>query len=420
MKTRFLFIIILLMQCSFIFGANVYQSEIFSSKIKTLRIQKPDDWLSAPVIGLEDGSEIEISFDELGAHPSHYVYDLIHCNADWTRSQLIQSEYMSGFSHTLVDEYTNSFNTVMDYVNYKIYFPNPNTTMKVSGNYVVLVYDENDLKTPVLTACFSVVEPETDINMSVTTNTDIDFNKAHQQVEFNIQHNLKMNSPIQELKVYVTQNNRRDNMAKLVEPLNIQNKNLVYAHNKKLIFEAGNEYRRFEIITNRYNGINIEHIEYHSPYYHAIIYPDQIRANRNYSYDEDINGRFYIRNSDAVDYDFEADYNFVHFTLPCEKPFPYEVYMLSDIYNNELNDKSKLKYNIQNQAYEADLILKQGQYNYMYVTKKESSESAPASTALIEGNYFQTENEYTLYVYHRPFGGRFDKLIGTKTVRYHL
>jgi hypothetical protein len=376
-----------------------------------------DDWLSLPVIGLESGRQIEVSFDEIGEQSARYVYNLIHCNADWTKSQLIQSEYMSGFQNLLIEDYENSFNTTMLYVNYKIYFPNPDLTLKVSGNYAVQVFKEDDTQKPILTACFSVLEEESRVNMKVSSNTDIDFNKAHQQVEFNITYDSRaITSPVQEFKVYVTQNNRRDNMASLVQPTNVQNGRLIYSHNKNLIFEAGNEYRRFEMISSRYNGLNISKIGFHSPYFHVDLFPDEIRANRSYLYDEDIDGKYFIRTTEGVDYDYESDYFFVHFTLPCEKPFPENIYMLSEIFNNILDERSKVKYNELNKAYEMTLLLKEGAYNYKYVSKK--SDTTKGSTALIEGNYFPTENEYAVWVYHRPFGGKYDHLISVQTLKF--
>ncbi|GHT71088.1 hypothetical protein FACS189455_2100 [Bacteroidia bacterium] len=325
---------------------------------------------------------------------------------------------MSGFQNMVAEDYSNSFGTNMDYVNYKLFFPNEDLTMKVSGNYVVRVFAENDPKNPVISACFSVIEPEIKIDMRVSSRTDIGVNKLHQQVSFDINYTNFKISPMQDIKAIVLQNNRTDNSSGFINPLNIKSNQLTYDHNPKLIFEAGNEYRKFEVISFKYSGLGIESMSYHAPYYHADIRTDKIRADRSYSYDEDANGKYIIRNRDGVDYDTEADYFFAHFYLPAQQPFNDDVYILSEIFNNIADECSKMDYSEKEKAYVKTLILKQGYYNYLYVTKKKGSDAL--STALIEGNFFQTENQYSVYVYYRPAGARYDKLIGFQKLKYSL
>lgn len=396
-------------------SAQKFKTDVFSDRVKTLRVNLVDNWQAAPIIDLEGDNWVEVNFDIMGGAPEAFTYTLTHCNADWTPSRLSQSEFMNGFQNRYVDDYAVSFNTTMDYVNYRLTFPNEDLTMKISGNYVVQVFPENDNK-PILSACFSVVEHSSDISMQVTSQTDKGMNNRYQQVNFVLTYGNEVRTPMQDLKVYVQQNNRTDNEATLVKPLNVQNKRLVYEHNPALIFEGGNEYRSFEMTTHRYNGLNIEAIEYHEPYYHALIKPDRIRANSAYSFNEDINGRFFIRTLTGTDYDYEADYYIVHFYLPCEKPFAENVYILSDVFNKALDERSQMEYSPADKGYIKSVLLKEGYYNYLYVTQKDNQ--SPASPALIEGNYYQTENEYRVLVYFRPPGSRYDRLIGTQTVQF--
>jgi hypothetical protein len=395
--------------------AQRFSTGVFSDRVKTLRVCLVNDWLAPPLIELESDKWVEISFDILGGAPERYTYTLTHCNADWTKSQLIQSEYMSGFQNRYIEDYSVSFNTTMDYVNYRLTFPNEDLTMKVSGNYVVQVFPENDNR-PLLAACFSVIEQEADISMQVTSQTDKGMNNFYQQVNFVVTYGNEVRTPMQDLKVYVQQNRRTDNQAALVKPLNIQNRRLVYEHNPALIFEGGNEYRSIEMTTHKYNGLNIETIEFHSPYYHVLLQPDRIRNGRSYLFNEDINGRFYIRTLDGIDYDFEADYYIVHFYLPCEKPFTDPVYILSDAFNNQLDEQSRMEYSSEDRGYVKSVLLKEGYYNYLYVNRK--NDTSPASVAPVEGTFYQTENEYRVLVYFRPPGARYDRLIGTQTIQF--
>ncbi len=398
------------------FAAQPFRTGIFSDKIKTLRVSVVDDWQAPPVIQLEGGTAIEVSFDELSPQSKAYTYTLTHCNADWTPSQLIQSEFMSGFQHSYINDYSTSFNTTMDYTNYKIFFPNEDLTMKVSGNYVARVYPENDKEHPVLTACFSVVEQEIPIQIRVDSRTDKGVNTYYQQVAFELTCGNQVTTPMQDLKVYVFQNNRTDNQAALVRPMSVYGKRLVYNHNPALIFEGGNEYRSFEMITPKSNGLGIEAVEFHAPYFHTILRPSGIRSGYSYAYTEDIDGKFFIRNKDAVEYDYEADYNFVHFYLPCEKPFSENVYLLGEAFQNIMDERSRMEYSEADKGYVKTVLLKEGYYNYLYVTKK--SGDSPGNTAPIEGNYFQTENEYRVMVYHRPMGARYDRLAGMQVIQF--
>ena len=398
---------------SLFFGINVsaqkiFRTDVFTPTIKTLQLKVNDDWLLPPVINLGSGDYIEISFDELSARQTRYTYSVIHCNADWTKSNLNTVEYMTGFQDQLINDYETSFNTTMDYMHYKLYFPNDDMQFLASGNYVVLISEEGYEDKPVLAACFSVVEQQLKTQMSVTSNTDRDFNQSHQQLSLTVNYASNIFSTMQDFKIYALQNNRRDNMVLVSSPSSMQQGKIVYEHNRNLIFEAGNEYRRFETVSTQYNGMNVQLIRFYAPYFHETLYPDELRSRKSYLYDEDQNGKFYIRSNDASNYDIESDYVFVHFTLFCERPFLEDIYILSEAFNNLLDERSKMTYNYEDKCYEKAVLLKQGLYNYLYVSKKDNK----ATTGLVEGNYYQTENEYMILVYYRPPGGRYDKLTG--------
>jgi hypothetical protein len=395
--------------------AQKFRTCAFSDKVKTLRVFPVAQWNLAPIIESETGGEIEINFDVMDAAPGAYTYTLTHCNADWTSSQLIQSEFMSGFQNRYLDDYATSFNTTMDYVNYRLTFPNEDITLKISGNYAVLIFPENSDE-PILCACFSVVEKKSDIAVQVTSQTDKGMNNFYQQVNFTLTYGNEVKTPMQDLKVYVRQNNRTDNEAALVKPLRIQRNQLIYEHVPSLIFEAGNEYRNFEMTTHQYNGLNIEAMKFYSPYYHALLYPDKVRSGRFYSYYEDINGKFFIRTLAGEESDIEADYYIVHFFLPCESPYPENIYILSEAFNNILDGRSKMDYNPQEGGYVKSVLLKEGYYNYLYLTRKNNQPTG--GTALLEGNYYQTENEYRVWVYFRRAGDKYDRLIGTQTIQF--
>jgi len=415
MKRSILFFLLLYLVFSVYASDRKFKTGAFFDFVKTLKVGIVDNHLAAPIIELEGEQLIEISFDILDPEPQVYTYTVTHCDADWNPSRLIQSEFMNGFQNRIIEDYAVSFNTTMKYVNYNLTFPNEDVYLKVSGNYVVQVFPWNSDK-PILHACFSVVEPSSKISMQVTSQTDKGMNNFYQQVNFTVSYGNEVKTPMQDLKVYVQQNNRIDNEAIAVKPLNILNNKLVFEHIPALIFEAGNEYRSFEMLTHQSTGMNINAIEFHSPYYHSILRPDLIRSQRPYSFSEDINGRFVVRTLNGIDHNYEADYQIVHFYLPCEKPFAENVYILGELFNNLLDARSQMEYRAVDKGYVKNAILKEGYYNYLYVTKKD--QQSTASPAAIEGNFFQTENEYRVMVYFRPMGGRYDRLIGVQTIQF--
>jgi hypothetical protein len=394
--------------------AQSFRTQALSDRVQTLLVHSSAGWEVAPIIEMNKANRINIQFDVLGASPEYYTYSIIHCDADWVPSQLVTSEYLNGLQNNYIEDYENSFNTRMDYVNYFLSIPNEKVQLSVSGNYVVQVWDENE--NLMLNACFSVIDPQANIRMQASSLTDKGINSLYQAVSFEIDYGNDIRIPIQNLKVYVQQNNRFDNEAALVKPLNIQNRKAFYDHNPALIFEAGNEYRIVEMTTVLYNGLNVETVEYHAPYYHTILKPDIPRSNRSYTYYEDINGRIYIRNTNTDNPDTEADYEFVHFYIPCAQPLNENVYILSDAFHNLLDETSQMEYSPADKGYVKTALLKEGYYNYIYVTKKNNAYRA--STAAIEGNYYETENEYRIWVYYRPLGGRYDQLIGIQTLQY--
>lgn len=396
-----------------------YFTDINNRQIKTLQVTVAGEPFSDPYIFLGEEKQIEINFDFMGDGFPRYAYNVIHCNADWTKSQLSPIEYMDGFQGMTIDDYTNSISTTTQYANYSLFFPNENIQFKVSGNYAIQVYNEDNPDQILFTACFSVAEPAVNINASISGNTDIDTNQSHQQVGFTINtRNFPISFPQTDLKIVVYQNNRRDNAVTNIQPTTIQENLISYTNNRSLIFPAGNEYRRMEFLSNKYNGMHVEHISYHNPYYNVELTIDQPRDRLTYQYDQDQDGRFFINCSGCNDPNTEADYYIVHFTLACAPFLGGNVYLNGELFNNVLDKKSKMGYNFETQQYEKAVLLKQGSYNYQYLFVPNNS--TKGETGPIEGNFYQAENEYSIYVYYHPMGARFDRLIGVKSIKNEM
>lgn len=389
---------------------QAYKTQPLSEDVHTVQVNKNGNWASIPVIDLSGDNYININFDILGEDSYRALkYRIINCDADWNKSRLLDLEYLDGFNDLLIDDYAQSVNTIVDYTNYNFQIPNDRQRLKLSGNYAVEVYAEDEQNKVLLMACFSVLDSKIKIDGAFSSNTDIDANKEHQQVNFSINTaGIQIRDPFSDLKVVVRQNNRMDNQRVGVKPTYIQGDKLIYEHNRDLIFDAGNEYRRFESVSYRYNGLNIASTDLTRPYYSTSIITDKVRAGKRYIYDQDQNGRYLIRNAEANDADIQADYFKTRFTLDIPEPILEPIYLNGGFTNNWFDEKYLMKYDIANKVYTADVVLKQGAYNYQYLTQS----GKIYSQAKIEGNYFETENEYAVYVYYRPVGFLSDQLIG--------
>ena len=391
-----------------------YRTASIDSRIHSLKVESGNGLLYPPVISLNADEYINISFDLFEEEHQDLSYSIVHCNANWQPSMLSSLEYIDGFDIQEVYDWELSFNTYQSYVNYQITLPNDEVQFKVSGNYAVVVYPQNRSERPLLYACFSVSEDVVKVNCTSSSRTDKGYADNYQQVSFNInKQDYDIVNPVNDLKIYVMQNNRLDNMAYVSAPQYFNNERIVYEHNPKLIFDAGNEYRRFEIVSTRYKGMGVDNLSYFDPYFHATLERDFPRESRTYSFDQTQRGRYVIRESD---YDEEgntqADYFVVHFSLDARDMMLPEgdIYIDGELSEYRFSENNRMLYNPQTGLYEKIMLLKQGSYNYQYLFVPKGETIGKAS--VIEGNKYETSNEYRVNVYHRVPGERYDRLIG--------
>ena len=385
------------------------RNEILDKNIASLQVVANNDWLSLPIITLNSNDFVNISFDDLTHEYHRYCYKIEHCEADWqTSSALFESDYIDGFaSGNTIDDVQESTNTVQLYTHYNISFPNNKCRPKISGNYRVTIYDENDEKHVVCRAYFMIVEPSMGVHLNVTTNTDIDINGKHQQVEMAVDYgNNIVSNPQTQIKTVVTQNNRWDNAVVNARPQYIKANGLQWIHCKDYIFDGGNEYRKFETLDVTHTTMGLESINWDGHNYHAWIWTDEPRPS--YIYDKDANGAFLIRNSDNIDNDVNSDYIITHFRLKSPQTAD-PIYINGFFTNDRFLPQYEMKWNEKNQQYEGELLLKQGYYSYQYLMMKPEGKLKPVPS---EGNFYQTENTYQALIYFKANGDRTDRLVG--------
>lgn len=409
MKSLFAFLLLLCCNASW-----AQQNRIIHSNIASLQVVAGNKWLEPPVISLNDNTPINISFDEKSHNYHRYVYTVEHCEDDWSVSkQLFKSDYIRGFSDYLnIEDIQPSINTNTEYTHYSFSIPNESCQLLMSGNYRVTVYDDNNNDSKILVAHFMVVDPKVKIGIEATTNTDLDINNRHQQLNIvlNYPPNISQN-PKEEFKIVVTQNNRLDNIRKDFMPQIVTTESMIWQHNKQLIFDAGNEYHKFETLHTSQPSMGVERMVWNNNSYNAFLWPTTARFA--YVYDEDANGAFYIRNSDNIENNTASDYINVHFTLAIPQQVG-EIYLNGQWTNNSFTEKYRLTYNEDIKAYTAVVNLKQGYYSYQYLLK---TPNGTITTLPTEGNFFQTENTYQTYVYFKGNGERTYQLVGFKQIQ---
>lgn len=388
--------------------------EIYSDDISSLKVVADDRWLSLPIIDMNAGETVNISFDQLSHEYHRYTYKIEHCEADWsTTTSLFESDFIDGFYNGLViDNVELSLNTAQLYTHYSLTIPNKDCRLKLSGNYRLTVMDDNDDSRPVLSVCFMLSERKMGSSLIVSSNTDIDTYRSHQQLSATISYNgTTVNDPQRQLKAYILQNNRWATLRKLPRPTSQRYDGVAWEHCRDMIYPATNEYRKFEVLDIHRSSLGIDHISFDDPEYHAWLYTDIPRPN--YVYDEDANGAFYIRNTDNIANDTESEYVICHFAYKADEPFPGDMFLDGQWTYGRLAPEYAMTYDPLAREYHGAVKLKMGYYSYQYLLRRPDGSVV---TLPADGNYHETENSYLLLVYFRPVGGRTDLLYSTAVI----
>lgn len=392
-------------------------------RVGALRVYPEGDDMLPPVVTLGSGRGIEVSFDLRDDDRRYLRYSLTHCNADWLPDGLVDSEFLDGFNDAEVEDYAFSDATTVPYVHYRILLPNDRMAPRLSGNYLLTIYEDGHRDTPIAQARFSLSEGSAVVGVKVSGVTDIDYLQSNQQLEIEIDggKTLTADDLNNRLIVKVRQNSREDDVRTLTRPQYADARGsdgglmAHYAHLPQLIFPAGNEYRRFETVSTDRPGMRVDDVQYIHPYYHFKVTDDAPRSQ--YTYDRTQGGRYRVRELNAAEPNTGADYAIVHFALNLPELPGADIYIDGDLFNRRLDSSSRMRYDTVDRVYRLASLLKQGSYNYQYLVVPQGKTSG-ASLAPIEGNYAQTANEYRVDVYYRAPGARYDRLIGSTTVKF--
>lgn len=392
----------------------LFENKIFDESFKTIIFSKLNNNLSEPVLVANSTEKLKLQFDDLSEEPKDLSFTFIHYNRDGQKSMLTESDYIGGFNFDHIANYKNSFNTIQNYFHYELIFPNENIQPIISGNYLLVVYDNSNPEKIYLTQRFWITENTASINAKIQRANDIEIRNTHQEIDVKVNiGTTKINNPYDDSKLIIVQNNNFKNVISNLKPVFIVDKEWDYNYDLENTFGGGNEFRNFDVRSVKFLTQYIDHIQIDSLNKLSSVYlkKEEKKNTQRYAVADDINGRFLIKVYEGQDDALEADYVYVNFNLPVMEKFDSaQVYLYGQLSNWEFSPAYSMHYNEEDGCYDKTLLVKQGYYNYLFFVDENDSESP--SPLLIEGSHFETRNNYQLFFYSRDIGSRYDRLSG--------
>lgn len=390
---------------------------IYQSNIHSIKLYKSGDIYSYPVMALNSGDQLELHFDDMDADVKNCYYTYQLCNADWTPSDLNSFDYIRGFQTNRITTYRYSSISLARYTHYEAILPDRNCQPTRSGNYLLKVFVNNDTSQLLFTKRFLVTDNRVSIAAQLMEPFNVQLSRTDQRIRIIVNTvNAKINtlSP-QDLKVVVLQNNTWLSAAMVNRP-SIYRGDYYEYNDDATSFPGGREWRWVDLRSMRLMSDRVQKMTDSANEIHISVKPDVERTGQIYVYYRDLNGIYTIENADGNNPDWQSDYGYVHFTFipPGRQAYAgRDLYLFGELTNYSPDETSRMVFNPDKGVYEGTLFLKQGYYNYSYISI-DSKEKNPGrfSFSNTEGNYNSTENNYTILVYYKAFGARSDELIG--------
>lgn len=388
-----------------------FADKTYRDNIKTVLFHPRNHPLAYPMIALGSKFQLELTFDDLDGDVKNYSYTIVHCTANWEESNLSPFDYIDGFTEDSFDDYRYSFNTLQSYTQYRVYLPNQRMDFTKSGNYIIKVYENSNPDEVVLSKRFLVYEEKVLISSRVIAPNISRYLRTHQRLSFSFDYGvLGTLNPMTDIQVSILQNGRWDKAIHNLRPQFIRNKELVFDYSDQTLFKAGKEFRYFDFRNFSFNTEKVDKIWIEEDVNQVQILRDEKRHTERYNYWKDMNGQFIIGRFGGFTR-VDSDYAWVHFSFEKEEPLENgNVYVYGKFCDWEADNDNKMRYDYEDKSYKAKVYLKQGVYNYQYVVWEDGNDQIDDS--ILEGDYYETENNYIILIYFRPFNARYDQLIG--------
>lgn len=433
-----------------------YEDYVYQTNIRSVKFTQKSLYLSQPILLLDGDELLELEFDDMDADSKSYYYRVIQCDMNWKPTQLSELDYIDGYANDVLREYHNSFKATSPFTHYRLILPNENTRITRSGNYILQVYENQSKEVTILTRRFIVLENKVFINAKLVPPAAVGKFKTHQEIDFEVSvDKLPVGNMRQEIKATILQNNRWDNAVQGLMPNFNRGNSLVWDYQDKVVFPAGKEFRWLDMRSLFLFGSQIASINRINSRYEIIMKEDRPFDETQYFQIFDLNGDFVIGNSDQRGMRLSenlqrrpnqtpdgakpnpadwrdlaqddanhfnnavgSDYAEVQFYLGMNEPLDnQDVYLVGRFNDWQMQPQYKMSFDDVLQAYTLRTPLKQGYYNYAYSAKPRNSTTSPVILSPIDGDWWETENVYTIIIYYRAFGERYDRVIGMGQVQ---
>lgn len=375
--------------------------------IKSVSFQQSGGLNVVPVFALGEG--FTFRFDDLFGNEANYYYQIIHCDYDWRPSQLVKSEYLSGFDELRIQNYTNSFNTLQIYSHYTLSIPNRQTQLRVSGNYMLKILNED--RDVVFSRKFVLYEDLVAVPLQVKRARSLEAINYMHNMDFAVRsQTIIFQNPLKNVKIMLMQNGRFDTAIKNVKPQYTVGNDLIYRYDKETQFWAGNEFHYFENKDVRAAAFNVAKIDSNGSLYNGYLFPNDARGDKPYTFYPDQNGNFIPLSIGRENPNIEADYVWIYFTLSAPQAMAKDIY-INGMFNNYMHTPEyKMDYDEKSGMFKKAIMIKQGFTNFQYEILDKSGKIDNANS--IDGNFWQTENNYLALVYYRENNSRYDRVVG--------
>ena len=393
-------------------GTEVFKDGVYKDYIRTVLFYPNTDQLAMPAIRLGSSQQLVLRFDDMQADVKRYYYTIVHCDANWEPSDLEKYEYIDGFDMEEIFDYEFSRGTLIDYTHYNLRIPNRNFAPQLSGNYILQIFDPELSEPLVLSRRFVVFESKLSVSGEILRPSNLQHSRSHQEVSFIVsQKNFPLSNPMDELRACVLQNGWWRNAHCDIRPRFTTGEIINFEHRGRVVFEGGRNFRPMDLRTTRFRSERVHSIEHYQDGTEIVMRTDDKRRHRTHSTIHDFNGRFIIENREFDHPHLTSDYVYSFLTLRSPLPiYHQDVYVLGGFSAMDTRDEYKMNFDDDQGLYYKELFLKQGYYDYIYVHSPYDSDDY--FTDETEGSLYETYNDYYVLLYYRPFGGRYDQVIG--------
>ncbi len=393
--------------------------KVYKPYIATAQFYQYGIQTQLPIYALNSGDRLQLEFDDLEGNYKSYYYSYQLCDYNWQPANLSPFDYLKGFTQNRITTYRYSSLALTRYTHYQAILPDQNSLPLRSGNYILKVYLDGDTAKLAFTKRLLVVDDKAKIHASIIQTRGTYNFTTYQKVNFTVTTaDLNAFSAAQQIKTVILQNNRWDNAQKDIAPTFIRGNVLDYTNNNVAEFAAGKEWRWLDLRSFRLQSDRIDHADYAKTYTNMYVKTDADRSAQRYTYYPDYNGTYNITTYETINPLWQGDYALVKFSFAPSNGEHFanqNLYIAGQFTNYELNNTYKMKFNDSTQLYEGEVFMKQGYYSYTYLLANKETAVADYTNPL-EGNYWETENNYTILVYYKGFADRVDQLIAVSQI----